>query len=59
MGLPLGYLKASYSWSLNYKQMGKCYTTSMGLKADRIEAQIAKETKNRRLFTNRRGIGEL
>jgi hypothetical protein len=76
MGLPLGYLKASYSWCLDYKQMGKCCTTSTGLsewtkeemmayldwdkvEADRIEAQVAEETENGRLFTNRRGMGEL
>jgi hypothetical protein len=29
MGLPLGYPKASYSWCLDYKQLGRCCATSM------------------------------
>ncbi|EXK24628.1 hypothetical protein FOMG_18651 [Fusarium oxysporum f. sp. melonis 26406] len=76
MGLPLGYPKASYSWCLDYKQMGRCCKTSTGprewtkeemmayldwdkAEADRIEAQVAEETENGRLFTSRRGMGEL
>jgi hypothetical protein len=76
MGLPLGYPKASYSWCLDYKHMGKCCITSTGLRewtkeemmayldwdkaeADRIEAQVAEETENGRLFTSRRGMGKL
>jgi hypothetical protein len=76
MGLPLGYPKASYSWCLDYKQMGRCCKTSTGLRewtkeemmayldwdkaeTDRIEARVPEETENGRLFTRRRGMGEL
>ncbi|KAJ0129112.1 hypothetical protein HZ326_27783 [Fusarium oxysporum f. sp. albedinis] len=76
MGLPLGYPKASYSWCLDYKQMGRYCKTSTGLRewtkeemmaylnwdkaeTDRIEARVAEETENGRLFTSRRGMGEL
>ncbi|EXM14128.1 hypothetical protein FOTG_17456 [Fusarium oxysporum f. sp. vasinfectum 25433] len=76
MGLPLGYPKASYSWCLDYKQMGRCCKTSTGLRewtkeemmayldwdkaeTNRIEARVAEETENGRLFTSRRGMGEL
>ncbi|KAG6978105.1 hypothetical protein FocnCong_v016258 [Fusarium oxysporum f. sp. conglutinans] len=76
MGLPLGYPKASYSWCLDYKQMGRYCKTSTSLRewtkeemmayldwdkaeTDRIEARVAEETENGRLFTSRRGMGEL
>ncbi|RKK65642.1 hypothetical protein BFJ69_g16107 [Fusarium oxysporum] len=76
MGLPLGYPKASYSWCLDYKQMGRYCKTSRGLRewtkeemmayldwdkaeTDRIEARVAEETENGRLFASRRGMGEL
>ncbi|KAJ0136332.1 Amino-acid permease inda1 [Fusarium oxysporum f. sp. albedinis] len=76
MGLPLGYLKASYSWCLDYEQMRRCCATSTSLRewtkeemkayldwgkaeTDRIEAKVSRETENGRLFTSRRGMGEL
>src|SRR6478736_7661512 len=76
MGLPLGYPKASYSWCLDYKQMGRYCKTSTSLRewtkeemmayldwdkaeTDRIEARVAEETENGRLFASRRGMGEL
>ncbi|KAK2684835.1 hypothetical protein QWA68_016167 [Fusarium oxysporum] len=75
-GLACDAVVASYSWCLDYKQMGRCCTASTGLRqwtkeemmayldwdkaeADRIEAQVAEETENERLFTSRSGLGEL
>ena len=41
MGLPLGYPKASYSWCLDYKQMGRYCKTSTGLREWTKEEMMA------------------